>query len=912
MELENELKQHVDGEIRFDEISCHVYSVDASIYEIKPIGIVLPRTKEALITAVTIANRHRIPVIARGAATGITGGCLGHGLIIDTSKYLNRILEINIEKGYAICEPGVVQDDLNAAVAAYGLRLGPDTSTGNRATLGGMLANNAAGAHSLLFGQMADHVEEIELILAGGDVLHLSSIAPNSGSLFSGLNKLKERYQDVIAEQMPVLPRRVSGYNLDALLENPINPCRLICGSEGTLGIVSKMRVKLSRIPHIAGLCLLFGDDPIKMMQSVPEMLSYHPISIEMIDRTILDQARNSPLYSQKLSWLPEISQAVFSVEFTDSIKMQEFQQHFQNYHPTILSDPTEIKDFWEIRKAGLGLLLSRRSYTRAIAFLEDVSVPPAHLASFMQKFQTYFKEAGVYGHVGSGCMHVRPFINIQSNEEMKTAENMMVKLTELLREYGGVLSGEHGDGLVRSWLNRKLYGETLYQAFIDLKNLFDPDHLMNPGKIVEGTPFAQDLRTGPNTAIHEIPTFLDFSREGGLALAADLCNGNGACRKKEGIMCPSFQATDDEYDSTRARAQLLRDIIHGELPPASLAQKGLIDVLDLCLECKGCKKECPSQVDMAKMKAEVLFQYQEKNGASIRSHLFASMDNLLHYASLFPWIYRAVQKLGINSWFGIAKQRSLPSLSNNRFSKIEIQQPTLEKSVVLFNDTYCEFHTPNIGLSAVQVLNALGYHVIIPPYLCCGRPAFSKGFLKHARHKAEALIKVLLPYAEAKIPIIGLEPSCLFMIKDDYQSLVTTQASIEIVAKSCITFDAFVARHEFSDFKPSKDTLLVHTHCHQKALEGTTATLEALQKIPGSVVHKIEAGCCGMAGSFGYEREHVDISMKIGNLHLFPTIRNSEEKTLICANGFSCRTQVMDGTSRQSLHLAEILARYL
>ncbi len=902
----DDLKRHVHAEVRSDAVSRSIYSVDASIYEVEPQAIIFPRHTEDILNTIKVASDHRIPLIPRGAATGITGGCLGTGVILDLSKHLNRILEINYDQEYAICEPGVIQNRLNEALKEHGYRLGPDTSTGDRATIGGMTANNAAGSRSLKYGKMVDHVLEVEMALSNGDLVTFGSPAPYSNHI----QEICSRYKDEIKRRFPNIPRRVSGYNLDALLTNQ-NLAKLIVGSEGTLGIMTKIKVRIAKVPRKTSLWVLQYNDMQEGLHAIPKVLSYAPIAFEIIDDKIIAAGKLSPSMRGKLDWLKGNPQLVFAVEFEEETALDPHLGDTQ----LMLRDPLMQEHVWDIRKAGLGLLLSKRSYSRAIAFIEDITVSPHRLPAFMDRFlallKTHGKEAGIYGHAGSGCLHIRPYIDLRNPAERNTMQTLMEKVTDLLLEHEGSLSGEHGDGLVRSWLTPQLYGDKIYQAFKEVKDVFDPLHLMNPGKIVEGRPFLENLRKGPS---FEPKTFLDFSKEGGFALAADLCNGNALCRKKEKTMCPSFQATGDEYDSTRARAQTLRAIMNGTLPKEEWTGEGLHNVLDLCLQCKGCKTECPSQVDMAKMKAEFLYQYHEKHGVPIRDLMFGYIGNLNQIGSIVPGLSNGIIGTSIarkiQSLMGIAPERTLPTFATMKFSSwIKSHSPIPGRPVVLFNDTFTEFNCPEVGISAVKVLEALGYQVIVPQWKCCGRPLISKGLLKPAKRYAQTLIHSLLNYAKQQIPIIGLEPSCLLTIKDDYVGLLGSKDNdLETVISQSITFDEFIAKHDTDVFKKSHENIFVHGHCHQKALVGMTPTLDLLNRI--GTAQEIPSGCCGMAGSFGYEKEHYDISMKIGELKLLPAARASN--TAIIANGFSCRSQIEHGTGKRALHLSEFLSSFL
>ncbi|MEC7840427.1 MAG: FAD-linked oxidase C-terminal domain-containing protein [Chlamydiota bacterium] len=947
-ELQSEISRAISGESYFDNITKHIYSVDASIYEKIPTAIVVPKSTQDIIATVKIASKHGLPITARGAATGITGGCLGNGIIIDTSKYLNKILEVNYEKEYAVCEPGVIQDQLNEYLEPRGYRLGPDTSTGNRATIGGMLGNNAAGARSLYYGKMIDHVLEIEMVLANGDSLTFRELSESQlkeicqsnnfeGRIYNEILKIRENYREDIRNSFPNIPRRVSGYNLDELIKsNDLNLTKLIVGSEGTLGIVTKIKVKICKRPQNTAFCLLFFENMIEGMRSLNDILSYSPLSVEMIDNKIIAMGKQSPTMQGKTDWLIGNPEAIFVVEFQESTKaalislVENFADRMEHdkvgYKRSVIYDNNTIAHVWSMRKAGLGLLLSKRTYSRAIAFIEDITVAPQNLATFMEKFQSilskYKKEAGVYGHVGSGCMHIRPYINLRDTEEIDCMKAIMLEVTELLIESRGSLSGEHGDGYIRTWLNKKLFGDSLYQAFVDVKKAFDPNGLMNPNKIVDGLPVEKDLRIDSNTKQHKIKTFLDFTKEGGFELSVDLCNGNAQCRKPEGLMCPSFQVSGDEHDSTRGRAQVLRSIINGKLPSKEFTGKGLYDVLDLCVECKGCKAECPSQVDMAKMKSEFLYHYYKKNSSPVRNKLFGYIGSINKFCSRFSrltnWILRSVLNKKLMSILGITTKREFPLLAKQRFSSwTKSVAPThkRDKDVVLFIDTFTEYNYPQIGIAAHKVLSSLGYKVIVNTPKCCGRPMISKGMLEQAKANAEEILNQLIPYAENDTQIVILEPSCLSAITDDYHFLVgESHKIIETVSENCTSLENFVLENLSLVNWITNDEIEIHfhRHCHQKALTKKEALGTLLNQIPKSVVHEIPSGCCGVAGSFGYEKEHYDFSLKIGELHLLPYIRALDEKAIIIANGVSCRNQIIHGTGRKAVHIAELLSKYL
>ncbi len=921
--MESKLRKKIEGDVRFDEVAKTVYSVDASIYEIEPLGIVIPKTRDDLIHTVQIAAEERVPLIPRGAATGTTGGCIGKGLIVDMAQYLNQIHEINYDKGYAICEPGVVLDDLNRALAEKGYRLGPSTSTGNRATIGGMFANNAAGAHSLLYGQTGDHVLEVEMVLADGEVVTFKEMTITewkkrclTSPLYQKLWDIREEYKQEIDQRFPKIKRMVSGYHLPSLIDDEsFNPCRLLAGSEGTLGIVSKIKFKIVPIPKQTTLYALHFSDLLKSMNAIEPLLSLDPIAVEMIDREIIESGKTSPTMHSRLGWLEGNPASVLAVEFMEPVD----GLHNLGADSVTVLDSQNCEDIWAVRKAGLELLLSKRSYKRAIAFIEDITIPPKNLPAFMQEFTQYLEKqnrtAGIYGHVGEACIHIRPYINLMEESDLKLMEKMALDVSDMVLQYEGVMSGEHGDGLVRSWLNKKMFTPHLYQALCKVKSAFDPHNIMNPGKVVNGQPLLENLRSSPHDHIAPFETFLNFDSEDGFELAVDMCNGNGLCRKKETVMCPSFQVTGSEYDTTRARAQVLRAIILGKLQPESLSHPGVHDVLDLCLECKGCKKECPSQVDMAKMKSEALYHYQLKNGVPFRSRFFGNIGKLNQWGSLFPrftnFINNSAPMQYLFDKLGITTKRPLPQLAPQKFSQwfAKYKQPSDSKhTVVLFNDTYCEFHEPEIGKAAVKVLNALGYEVVVSKWSCCGRPFMSKGLLPDAQSKAQHLIEILKPYVEKNLPILFLEPSCLSMLTDDILGLVKTPEA-HLISNACMSIDTFLAqRIDQLPFKSLNCDIKFHGHCHQKSLWGVNESLKALSAIPGTYIHDISAGCCGCAGSFGYEAEHYELSMKIGELKLFPAVRQSSEKTKLVANGFSCRSQISHGTGRKAYHVIEVI----
>ena len=876
--LTKALKACVAGDVRDDLMTQQIYSVDASIFEIAPQVVVLPKTQDDLTQTVNVAREFNTPIIPRGGATGIAGGCLGTGIVVDTSKYLTQILECNLEQGYVICQPGVIQDNLNAHLSPFGFRLGADTSTGNRATIGGMCGANAAGAHYLKYGSMIDHVLGVSMVLSSGKTIWLDDQAE-----MPGLPQV---------DHAPTFHRSSSGYPLYTLLENPCNLAKLTVGSEGTLGIFSSIKLKLSPQLKHRSLALVSFSSLQACLEVIPEVLKHAPCSLEVLDHHVIEMGRLSPALKGKLAWLDCQASALLIAEFEagDPPPLFPVQRN-------LTSLPAQ-EEVWALRKAGLGLLLSRRSYSRAIAFIEDLSVPPQHLASFVHALKQLVPwDMGIYGHAGDGCLHMRPYVNVTDSREMEKIFTLMPAIVDLVRQFGGALSGEHGDGLVRSWLNPRLFEPDIYAAMVQVKEAFDPLHLMNPGKIVAAKPPQEYLR--PSKPVH-IPTFLNFEPEGGLHLAADLCNGNGACRKQTGLMCPSFQAFKDERHSTRARAQSLRSILNERVPMSEFTGDGLKDVLDYCLGCKGCKKECPSQVDMAKMKIETLYQYQVKHGYSLKNRLFGNLHTLSAYGSalspLSNWLGKAFSSLGVPSLLGITTQRSLPHFARKRFTSwwrthTPSQKGTKKRERVhLFIDTFTEFHSPEIGIAAVNVLEKLGFQVEPIPPMCCGRPFLSVGMLEEAKNQAEKLSTHL---AALRSPVVVLEPSCLSAINDDYPSLISSSHRVYTL-------------EEMLPDLTIEQPLFYHPHCHEQALFTKLPFKKIFPQMTLST-----AGCCGLAGSFGYETHHYPMSMAIAENSLFPQIRALPSIPVV-ASGFSCRQQISHGLSQTALHPAQIISNYL
>ncbi|MGE3539693.1 MAG: FAD-binding and (Fe-S)-binding domain-containing protein [Candidatus Tectimicrobiota bacterium] len=946
--LLQDLQKRIAGEVRFDTFSRMLYSTDASIYQIEPLGVVIPRHADDVIATVDIARQHGVPVLPRGGGTGLVGQTIGKAIIIDMSNYMHQITELNTEEQWAWVQPGVVQDQLNAYLRPHGFLFGPDTSTSSRATIGGMIGNNSAGARSILYGKTIDHVLEVQVVLSDGSTATFKPVDKSGlehkmrgetleARIYREVRRLAQDNREAVLERYPKILRRVSGYNLDEFIgDGPFNVAKMLVGSEGTLAVVTAAKMRIMPSPKATSVLAVHFDDMIAAVEATNAILPFGPSAIEMIDRQIVDAARASHEFAGSMPFVQGRPDALLAVEFygdsaaeaADKVQKLEAQLRKEKwgYAYTQALTAADQGNVWKVRKAGLGLLMSRRDDLKPIAFIEDTAVDPAKLPDFLRRFrhiiESHDTTAGYYGHASVGCLHIRPGINLKQKSEVDKMFTMMQEISDLVLEYGGCMSGEHGDGLARSWLNEKHFGPVLYQAFKDVKRAFDPENRMNPGKVVDGPSPLENLRHGPTFQAVDIKTNLDFSRDGGLLTAIDMCNGNGECRKLTGAtMCPSYMATRDEKHSTRGRANALRAIISGRLPREEYTGQGLYDVLDLCLECKACKTECPSNVDMAKLKYEFLSHYYARHGTPLRARLFAHIATVNRLgqmlAPLANWVSQSAAGKWLQSALGIAPQRTLPPFALETFSTwfFRRQRPAQKAArgqVVLFHDTFMEYNYPEVGRAATQLLEAAGFEVLLVERKCCGRPAISKGQIQQSRAYAEYNVHALLPYARRGMAIVGVEPSCILTLREDYLDLVPGPEA-QLVAQQSLTIDEFLhqlqQRGELDlEFSEVPKQLLVHGHCHQKALVGTSPTLALLRLPKGFTVQEIPSGCCGMAGSFGYEAEHYDVSLQIGQQRLFPAVQGADSTVEIVADGISCRQQILHATGRQARHLVEVL----
>jgi FAD/FMN-containing dehydrogenase/Fe-S oxidoreductase len=948
-DLERELRRVVEGEVRFDDMTRQLYATDASMYQAEPIGVVLPRSAADVHAVLELANRYNVPVLPRGGGTSLAGQTVNHAVVLDFSRFMNRVLEVNREELWCRVQPGLVQDELNAHVRPLGLLFGPDTSTSNRATIGGMAGNNSAGSHSIAYGMTLDHVLELTCLLADGSEAVLRDLTPAEleaksrgdgleGQVYREVRRLVGQHADEIRARYPTIMRRVSGYNLDALVKaQPFGLHRLAVGSEGTLVVVVEMKMRLVPRPKVTALDVVHYADLMAALESSADILTTGPYAVELTDKMILDLARDNIEQRQRMGFLQGDPQAIMIVEYAGDTEAEvrakvEALEALRarkriGYAAHLAFDPAAQQSIWKLRKAGLGLLMSVKGDRKPIAFVEDTAVDPARLPAFIARFREVLGRhgagAGYYGHCSVGCLHIRPLINLKDAGEIGKMRAIAEEITALVMEFRGALSGEHGDGRARSPFNETLYGPRLYDAFRQVKRAFDPKGLLNPGNIVDAPPMTEPLRYGPAYRTWEPDTLLDFSGQGGFAAAVEMCNGMGVCRKKlEGTMCPSYMGTLDEEHSTRGRANALRAVLSGRLPAAEFTGRRLYEVLDLCLECKACKAECPANVDMAKLKYEFLAHYYRANGLPLRNRLFGRIHRLARWGSALAPVSNWLARAAPHRWLlervaGIDRRRPLPAFARESFAawfaRHRPEGDGARGAVVLFHDTFNTYQTPEVAVAATRLLEASGYRVVLPERRCCGRPMISKGLLGEARDAAAYNVARLVPHAREGRPIVGLEPSCLLTLRDEYVDLLRSEDA-RLVARQSVLLEELVLREtaagrpfRFAPSAPASRKALLHGHCHQKALAGTAPTVGAL-RAAGYQVSEVDAGCCGMAGSFGFEAEHYDLSLAIANRRLVPAVKAAGPEVAVCAPGISCRQQIAHTTGRAARHPAQLL----
>jgi len=950
-EIEAELKKRIEGDVRFDRYSRLLYSTDASIYQIEPIGVVVPRHKGDVQAVIEVANRLNVSVLARGGGTSLAGQTVGHSIVLDFSKYMKNVFEVNKEELWCRVQPGFVQDELNAHVRGMGLQFGPDTSTANRATIGGMIGNNSAGAHSLTYGKTLDHVIELTVLLSDGSEVVLKDLSAKTvesksradtleGRVYHEIGRLAQQHKNEILARYPKIMRRVSGYNLDEFIKpQPFNLSRMVVGSEGTLATVVEAKMRLVPKPKWTAMDVIHFYSDQEALECSQVVLQTAPYAMESTDKMILNLARGNIEQSRKLGFVQGNPDSLLMVEFAGETeeevkaqvyKLEELRKREKiGYAATLAFKPEEVKTIWGVRKAGLGLLLGTRGDKKPIAFVEDAAVEPAKLPDFIKRFREIISGhdavAGYYGHCSVGCMHIRPLINLKEQSEMHKMVSIADAICDLVLEFNGAMSGEHGDGLARSHFNAKLFGPALYDAFRRVKRAFDPKNLMNPGKIVDSPAMTESLKISPQYKTWEPQTTLDFAEQGGFVRAVEMCSGMGECRKKlDGTMCPSYMGTLDEEHSTRGRANALRSVLSGKVPKEEFTGKRLHEVMDLCLECKACKAECPSNVDMAKIKYEFLDHYHRANGLPLRNRIFGGIETLNRLGSRLAPLSNWLANSSLNRWLmelfaGVDRRRPLPQFASETFEDWfrghKAEGDGAKGEVVLFHDTFNNFNTPNVAIAATRFLERSGYRVLLVEKRCCGRPMISKGMLTQAKENAAWNVDKLAPYADKGIPIVGLEPSCLLTLRDEYPEFLRTDAAKKVAANSFL-LEEFVQREQAAgrltiNGSGNGRKLLLHGHCHQKALVGTAPTV-AMLKAAGFEVSEVDSGCCGMAGSFGFEKEHYDLSLTIGNRRLGPAVKAAGADVEIVAPGISCRQQIDHLAGRKAKHPAELLLEVL
>jgi len=966
----NELQKRVSGDLRTDDYSLMFYSTDASLYQLMPLGVLIPKTMEDVQATVELASRYKIPILPRTSGSSLAGQAVNEALVIDFTTHLDQVLEVNPEEKWVRVQPGIVLDQLNLYLRSYGLQFGPDPASSNRAAMGGIVANNSTGSHSILYGMTADHLLETDVILADGSKAHFGFLNPGDlqkkigrqdfeGQLYQKIFNLvtDPAKQQTIKQGTPRTWRRCGGYNIDRLLggegtsflipqDHRFNLSKLICGSEGTLALMTGIKLGLVPLPKMTAIAVVHFNDLFTALSAVPVMLETNPSVVEVIDNIGLTRCQEAPQYARLVGGFVEgspncilITEYYGESEAELRSKVARLKAHLQQQQAgagaiTEIFDRVGQQNVWTVRKVALGFLMGVEGDYKPVPFIEDSAVPVEHLAEYIHKLEDFCNSIGTqmayYAHASAGCLHVRPMVNTKMASEIAKLPQILDFSVDLLRGFGGSLSSEHGDGRARSWANEKFFGPDLYHIYQEVKAAFDPGNILNPGNIVDSGPMTDHLRYGAEYQIPGQKTHIDFSEYGatpalGFDRAVEQCNGAGVCRKETtGTMCPSFMATREEEHSTRGRANALRAALSGLLPPAALTSERMYAVMDLCVECKSCKAECPSAVDMAKIKSEFLARYYEVHGIPFRVRLFSAVPALSRIAS-GPWapLINAVMANGVvrtlmEKTLGISRQRIMPKFASQPFTAWFKQHkpkvtPENNGKIVIFNDTWNTYNSPEVAISATEVFEAAGFDVILPGHKCCGRPYISKGLVEQARKAARETVDRLYPFAKQGLPIVGLEPSCLLSMRDEYHYLLPGDPKVQVVSDQCYTFEEFISKLVAEDqlhlpFTSHQRHLLLHGHCQQKALVGTDPSKRALTLPEGYEVHEIDSSCCGMAGAFGYEAEHYEISMKMGERRLLPAVREAERETIIVAAGTSCRHQIEAGTGKRALHPAEVL----
>jgi len=962
------LKNSFDGEIFTDKSRRLMYATDASAYREIPIAVTYPKSKSDIVTLIHFAKENNTSIIPRTAGTSLAGQVVGNGIIADVSKHMTRILEINKEENWIIVEPGVILDELNLILKEFNLFFGPETSTSNRCMIGGMVGNNACGTHSLIYGSTRDHTIEIETILSDGTEALFKPLSRNEFQEKTKGNSLENRIyrtidkilsdsknQSEIKKEFPDISvhRRNTGYALDLLLNmqpfnsngNQFNFSNLLAGSEGTLAFTTSIKLNLVSLPpyNKALVCVHFNSIKDALKANLIA-LKYLPVAVELMDSTILELTKKNIAQNKNRFFVKGNPEVILIVEFAEDnrdtikhkAKAMEAEMRLSNlgYHFPII-ESTNIQKVWDLRKAGLGILNNMPGDAKPVAVIEDTAIKPELLPNYIEEFdeilKKYNKECVYYAHIATGELHLRPILNLKDANDIKLFHTLAKETAVLVKKYGGSLSGEHGDGRLRGEFISTMVGEHNYDLFKQIKQTWDPDNIFNPGKIVDTPKMNTFLRYEPGQKTKEIETVFDFSADLGILRATEKCNGTGACRKTEvigGTMCPSYMVSRNENQSTRARTNILREFLTNSKEDNPFNHKEIYEVMDLCLSCKACKSECPSSVDITKLKAEFLQQYYSEHRIPLRTLLIAHIAKINKLGSYFPSLYNfvnqnsTISKITANI-IGFTPKRKFPLLSkvtldNWLYSKKkkEINSYYPNGKVYLFNDEFTRYNDTTIGIKAIMLLTKLGYNVVIPNHLESARTYLSKGLVKKAKTIANRNIKLLGDIITNTTPLVGIEPSAILTFRDEYTELADKEL-IECtnhLAKNSLMIEEFLEK-EIKSGKITKEQftnkvqhIKFHGHCHQKSLAGTSSTMFVLNFPSNFSAEEIPSGCCGMAGSFGFEKEHYDISMKIGELVLFPAVRETTTDTIIAAPGTSCRQQIKDGTNREALHPIEIL----
>lgn len=954
--IERELREKVEGGVHFDDYSLALYSTDASIYDITPVGVVFPRTEKDVVETLRCAYERGIPVLPRGGGTSLSGQAIGPAIILDFTRHMQGVLEVNEEEKWVRVQAGVVLDELNRALKPHGLKFGPDPASSSRASIGGVIGNNSTGAHSILYGMTSDNVRSLRLALSNGEVVTVKRMARGSADfaaatesngllaeIAKGLLKVGDEFAEECQKRFPNIRRNVAGYNLrDAVTADALDLPRLICGSEGTLATVLEAELDLVALPKRTGMAILCFQDLIDSLRAVAPILELKPSAVEVADRMLLELGAKNEEHRGTAQSIPVGTEAILLVEVygddepelrsrLEAIRRLAVDELALAFHSIETTDPVTQTAFSEFRKAGLPILLSNPEDSKPTAFIEDTAVPPESLPDYITEFLEVIARhettTAVYAHAGAGCLHLRPVINLKEPQQLERMLSIADEVTDLVIKYGGTTSSEHGDGLARTQWLKKLYGEPLVHAFRQIKELFDPKGIMNPGKIVsDDADLRQNHRYRFERKPAEIHALLRFDNQLDLAHAIELCNGCGTCRTMSGgVMCPSFRGAKDEITSTRGRANLMRQALEGKLPAEELTSRRFKEeVLELCLACKGCKRECPSGVDVGKLKTEVKYQYLREHGAGLRELVFGNIDYASALSSVFAplvnWVNRTrLARFAMEKTVGIDRRRELPTYHWQTFVRWfrkrapkRIDSP--KGKVALFYDCYLNHNNPEIGRAAVEVLEALGYEVALADRKCCGRAMLSVGMVENARRRALYNVPHLAEQIRDGYAIVGCEPSCIVTIQDDYRDLVEPSADLELVEANTFELMEFLnlrrgpdgLDHEWAN---ATEPFIYHGHCHQKGTGRANHVAEALQAFLRAEVVVLDSGCCGMAGSFGYDRRFYDLSMSIGEL-LFEQIRQHSGQ--VVASGVSCRTQIEQGLGIRVAHPVEVLAAHL